>query len=60
MTGDGVDVDKLKGIKWWTLAAKAGNADAQENLGFCYKFGNGVAIDIQESKKWFAMAAVPR
>jgi TPR repeat protein len=61
MTGNGVAVDKLEGIKWWTLAAKAGEINAQKNLGICYKTGNGVAVDIQESNKWFAMAAaVPR
>ncbi len=60
MTGDGVAVDKPEGIKWWTLAAKAGDANAQKNLGLCYKFGEGVAIDMQESNKWYAMAAVPR
>jgi TPR repeat protein len=61
MTGDGVDVDKLEGIKWFTLAAKAGNANAQNVLGQIYKNGDGsVAIDIQESNKWYMMAAVKR
>jgi TPR repeat protein len=36
LNGDGVAIDKCEAIKWYTLAAEAGDAMAQHNLGSCY------------------------
>jgi TPR repeat protein len=37
--------------------AKAGNAEAQYNLGLCYEKGLGVKTDMDEAVKWYQMAA---
>lgn len=37
--------------------AKQGDADAQHNLGYMYRYGEGVAQDINEGIKWHRMAA---
>ena len=60
MKGGRVDVDKQEAIKWFTLAAKAGSANAQKFLGILYKTGDGVVVDIQESNKWLALSIAPR
>lgn len=38
-------------------AAEQGNADAQNDLGECYLWGNGVEEDYHEAEKWFLKAA---
>lgn len=37
--------------------AEAGNADAQNNLGWIYSNGHGATQDYQEAAKWFRLAA---
>lgn len=37
--------------------AEAGNADAQNNLGWIYSNGHGATQNYQEAMKWFRMAA---
>ena len=49
--------DYNKAFKWWLLAAKQGNADAQYGLGLCYKNGSGVDKDLSEAFKWYSKAA---
>ncbi len=44
-------------VKWYRKAAEQGYADAQCNLGYCYKQGNGVTKDYAEAVKWFRKAA---
>ena len=44
-------------VKWYTLAAEAGDADAQYSLGWCYQYDDGVAIDMHEAVKWYTLAA---
>jgi len=41
-------VDSEAAVKWYTLAAEQGNADAQNSLGLCYLYGIGVAQDSEE------------
>lgn len=38
-------------------AAKAGNADAQTRLAWCYESGRGVDRDLQQAVVWFQQAA---
>ena len=42
---------------WFMRAAKAGHADAMDNLGNCYKSGNGVEKDEELAAAWYAKAA---
>jgi TPR repeat protein len=37
--------------------AEAGNAFAQGNLGLCYFYGSGIAVDKAEAVKWYNSAA---
>jgi TPR repeat protein len=38
-------------------AADMGYAPAQYNLGYCYKYGDGVPRDLDKSAEWFRRAA---
>jgi len=37
-------------------AADMGYADAQYNLGYCYKYGDGVPRDLDKSAEWIRKA----
>ncbi|MDP6371637.1 MAG: hypothetical protein QF634_03895 [Vicinamibacterales bacterium] len=39
------------------VRAEAGDADAQNNLGFMYDFGEGVPQNYAEAARWFRLAA---
>ena len=49
--------DFSKSIELWMAAAKAGNAEAQLELGVRYYFGDGVEVDYETSAKWLRKAA---
>ena len=44
-------------VKWYRKAAEQGDAYAQNNLGVCYKNGQGVTQDYYEAVKWYRKAA---
>lgn len=44
-------------VKWYRRAAEQGNSTAQNNLGECYKNGQGVRKDDVEAVKWYRKAA---
>lgn len=44
-------------VKWYRKAAECGHADAQFNLGLCYRDGYGVDEDMEEAAKWHRKAA---
>ncbi|CDF05801.1 stress protein [Megasphaera elsdenii CAG:570] len=44
-------------MKWFRKAADQGNAVAQNNLGYCYRNGEGVEQDYAEAVKWGRKAA---
>lgn len=44
-------------MKGLSARAEQGAADAQYQLGKCYKHGDGVEVNRKESAKWFRMAA---
>ncbi len=47
----------LEAVKYYRQAAEQGYADAQNNLGYCYYKGQGVAQDCREAVKWYRKAA---
>ena len=49
--GKGVPQDYKTAVKWYTLAAEQGNADAQVNLGDMYRKGDGVQQDYKTAMK---------
>ena len=44
-------------MKWYRKAAEQGHANAQCNLGYCYKYGEGVETNKAEAVKWYRKAA---
>jgi len=56
---DGMTVTKdyEAAVRWARLAAGAGHADAQNNLGLLLLHGRGAARDVAEAGTWFERAA---
>ncbi len=54
---NGKQKDYSEAVKWYRKAAEQGDADAQNNLGDCYKNGWGVPQDYSEAVKWYRKAA---
>ncbi len=46
-----------KSVYWSRMAAAQGLLDAQERLGFAYKYGAGALVNNIEAAKWFKFAA---
>jgi len=55
--GDGVPQDYKTAVKWYTLAAEQGDADAQNNLGLMYALGQGVLLDYVYAHMWANISA---
>ena len=55
--GDGVDKDYASAALWLTKAAKAGHANARNQLGILYVYGLGVSRDDVIAYLWFKLAA---
>ena len=54
--GEGVPQDDKTAVKWYTLAAEQGNADAQSNLGLMYATGQCVPQDDVYAHMWWNLA----
>ena len=48
--------DYATALKEWTPFAEQGDADAQYNLGFMYRNGQGVPQDYNTAVKWYTLA----
>jgi hypothetical protein len=55
--GQGVLQNYKTALKWYTLAAKQGDARAQNNLGLMYANGQGVPRNYKTAVKWYTLAA---
>ena len=55
--GAGVLENDKIAVKWYTLAAEQGYAQAQTQLGAMYYNGQGVVQDYKTAMKWFTLAA---
>jgi tetratricopeptide (TPR) repeat protein len=49
--------DYAEAMRWYRKAADQGNAAAQENIGWLYHNGWGVAQDYAEAMRWYRKAA---
>ena len=54
---EGVPQDYKEAVKWYTLAANQGNANAQINLGNRYYYSQGVFTDFIIAHMWLNIAA---
>ena len=53
----GVPENDETAVKWYTLAAEQGHADAQYSLGWMYDTGEGVPENGKRSMTWYTLAA---
>ncbi len=44
-------------MREWTPLASQGNAEAQNMLGFMYRWGQGVVQDFETARSWYRLAA---
>lgn len=56
--GDRVKKNRKKAVRLFLEAAHAGNALAQNYLGFAYEQGEGVSQNFAEAARWYEAAAV--
>jgi len=49
--------DNKTAVKWYTLAAKKGFADAQNDLGVMHEQGRGIKQNYKGAVKWYTLAA---
>jgi hypothetical protein len=56
-SGKDVRADRFEAADWYTKAAQAGNAEAQNIAGVLLRTGDGGRKDPEEALKWFRMAA---
>ena len=49
--------DYITAFKEWLPLAEQGNYTLQYNIGIMHKIGQGVPVDITESKKWLQLSA---
>ncbi|MCE3237198.1 MAG: hypothetical protein K0R24_179 [Gammaproteobacteria bacterium] len=54
---ESVPKDIKKAIRWYTQAAKNGDAYSQYQLGCFYKNGEGVPLNLEEGFKWYLLSA---
>ncbi|KAJ3893079.1 hypothetical protein GG344DRAFT_44039 [Lentinula edodes] len=54
--GWGVVKDQKMGVSYYRVAARLGDADAQNDLGFCLSNGKGCKKDRKEAAKWYRAA----
>ncbi|MCC8020830.1 MAG: sel1 repeat family protein [Akkermansia sp.] len=57
ISGEGVEHDCTKAVRWYRKAAEQGHAGAQCNLGCCYFNGYGVKQNREEAVCWRRKAA---
>ena len=44
-------------LEFWHPLAKQGNAEAQNMLGFMYRYGQGVKQDFEQARSWYRLSA---
>ncbi len=54
---DGGGRDPEQAAYWFRKAAEQGHAGAQNNLGMCYYWGQGVEQDWSQAARWYRRAA---
>lgn len=54
--GDGVKLNEVEAVRWFTKAAEQGNVGAQSKLGSLYYSGRGVPQDLNSAYFWMVVA----
>ena len=55
--GRGAPTNRVAAVRWYRLAAEAGEPDAQTSLGLCLLRGHGCEKDAAKAAEWYARAA---
>ncbi len=55
--GDGVKLNEVEAVRWFTKAAEQGNVSAQSKLGSLYYSGRGVPQDPNRAYFWMVVAS---
>ena len=55
--GDGVKLNEVEAVRWFTKAAEQGNVGAQSKLGSLYYSGRGVPQDLNRAYFWMVVAS---
>ncbi|MFZ0732359.1 MAG: GAF domain-containing protein [Candidatus Sulfotelmatobacter sp.] len=55
-TGEGVKLDEVEAVRWFTKAAEQGNVPSQSKLGSIYFSGRGVPADPNRAYFWMVVA----
>ena len=55
--GRGTETNRVEAVRWYDMAAKAGDPAAQASLGLCLLRGYGCEKDSAAAVKWFGLAA---
>jgi TPR repeat protein len=55
-SGTNVTKDAREAVRLYRIAAEAGLAVAQTNLASMYRYGEGVALDVQQARQWYERA----
>jgi TPR repeat protein len=53
----GLQTDYTQALAWYAKAAAQNNADAEDNIGYCYLNGLGVPVNLDQARAWFQKAA---
>ncbi|MDH5586745.1 MAG: sel1 repeat family protein [Nitrospirota bacterium] len=49
--------DYARALEEWQPLAKAGDAEAQNMLGYMYRYGQGIPQDFEQARQWYRLAA---
>ena len=49
--------DYTRALEEWRPLAKGGNVEAQNMLGYMYRYGQGVPQDFEQARYWYRLAA---
>ena len=49
--------DYSRALEEWRPLANSGNAEAQNMLGYMYRYGQGVLQDFEQARHWYRLAA---
>jgi len=55
--GRGRDRDEAQAARWYERAAQGGDAQAENQFGYCYQLGMGVPVDMARAVHWYQLAA---
>jgi TPR repeat protein len=55
--GQGIPENNKTAVKLYTLAAKQGYANAQDNMGALYEYGDGVFTDYRRAYMWYNLGS---